>query len=228
MNQQVDEDKNQKLPSKAVPISQGNDALGVQPSVTHLLPNMSQQPDLFPRILMTLLMDEHNHHIMRFVPEKDTHFQVINVHLFVMNILPYHFHLKMWGAFENKLGRYGFQQVSKRSLSKLEIHGYAEDVSPKKRKLQPNKRVTSDTGDNVGTKTPHPKEYDDTKMAILTKVLDDNLTKVEIEGKPDAPDIQLDSSSGFITFYHPLFKKGIWDTLDQIVPTVKSRRTRKR
>jgi len=185
------------------------------------------QPDLFLPILMNLLMDEANHEIMRFVPDTDDRFEILKPHEFVSKILPYHFQFKMWGAFENKLLRYGFQQVNKRTMSKLEFFGYKGSTSPIKRSMETQHQSSTSISD-IMVKVPNKscnflKEYDDTKMAILTRVMDENLSGVD---KSDV-DSETHTHHGFATFHHPLFIKGSLDTLEQIVPTV-SRRGKKR
>ena len=163
-------------------------------------------------------MDEKYHSIMRFIPDKEDHFEIIKPHEFVTTILPFHFHLKMWGAFENKLLRYGFQQVKKKkAMTKLELMGYTESTSPHKRSKESKSKSTRDStthGQDINIQIVLPKEYDDTKMAILTRVMDETVAQEE-------------SLEGNATFYHPSFKKGAWDALDQITSSV-SRRGQKR
>ena len=121
--------------------------------------NSRNRQDTFLTTLMTLLMDDKYQTIMRFVPNMEGRFEICKPHEFVSTILPFHFHLKMWGAFENKLLRYGFHQVNKKSLTKSQLMGYTGSTTSLSR-TSGAKRIHSevyetDSSGSSGNKSDH-------------------------------------------------------------------------
>jgi hypothetical protein len=148
-------------------------------------------------------MDPNNHHIMKFHPHKNNHFIICNPPLFVSDIVIKHFHLKMLGAFVNKLERYGFQQVEKKTIPR-----YAFTKPPSPSSQSPNRCDKSSTVPDIHRATnTHASTTDseESKLALLAQVVHDDMHS---------------HMHNTITFYHPLFRQGDWDVLDQIKPTV--------